>query len=697
MATTVSALIEVLEKTCPSNPKWNVKTEMPQDPEVTKKLKDLKEQGNFSEYKKLIFNTLPQECDQVQDNLYIGGILDVENLTRLQSKGITHIINVADGQNSTHLYTVNKEDYKTQGICYEGITISDLISSEHDNAHESKLRQAIELLDNTLQDQTNKVLLTCMGGMSRSATVIICYLMIKQKKSAEEAITQLRACREVIPSKQQLIYVAKLHNRLQGLDNIDVVDTTLEMSTMRQVAIQNDKKPTTVDEIHAFMMSIDPPEVLVKDDLPINPEHRSRAKEIFASRDMEKIVPFLYEISTPAFVEMHSRFWLGNVKSTLDLKKLQELHINAIVNVAHGPVHLGFFEADVEKLKAINVDYYGITIDDLTKKGQIEADKEKAYLKAVDIIDNLLKDENKQVMVTCYMGMSRSATVAILYLMLKQKLSLTEAIIQVRKKRDVQPNKTNLLYVVKQHHSLLPASVQTLHQHMISIVPPERLIEYDTQMPIDPEKKVKHCQALKSKDMKIIAEYAENTLSQDLYLEIFPRLLIGNKKSVEQLDKLKSHGITGVVNMAHGTKLFQYNCQSKLQDIGVEYHGISLSDFIDFEVNEEHEKALLQAPELIDELLKKNEKNKILVTCFAGMSRSATALILYLMTKENMSAFDAITHVRQCRDVFPSKDQLLYVARVHNKTFGFEDHQVLDFETKDDSFRQAVKDSKLEA
>ena len=58
MATTVSALIEVLEKTCPSNPKWNVKTEMPQDPEVTKKLKDLKEQGNFSEYKKLIFNTL---------------------------------------------------------------------------------------------------------------------------------------------------------------------------------------------------------------------------------------------------------------------------------------------------------------------------------------------------------------------------------------------------------------------------------------------------------------------------------------------------------------------------------------------------------------------------------------------------------------------------------------------------------------
>ena len=604
---------------------------------------------------------------------------------------------MADGQNSTHLYTVNKEDYKTQGIHYEGITISDLISSEHDNAHESKLHQAIELLDNTLQDQTNKVLLTCMGGMSRSATVIICYLMIKQKKSAEEAITQLRACREVIPSKQQLIYVAKLHNRLQGLDNIDVVDTTLEMSTMRQIAIQNDKKPTTVDEIHAFMMSIDPPEVLVKDDLPINPEHRSRAKEIFASRDMEKIVPFLYEILTPAFVELHPRFWLGNVKSTLDLKKLQELQINAIVNVAHGPVHLGFFEADVEKLKAINVDYYGITIDDLTKKGRIEADKEKAYLKAVDIIDNLLKDENKQVMVTCYMGMSRSATVAILYLMLKQKLSLTEAIIQVRKKRDVQPNKTNLLYVVKQHHSLLPASVQTLHQHMISIVPPERLIEYDTQMPIDPEKKVKHCQALKSKDMKIIAEYAENTLSQDLYLEIFPRLLIGNKKSVEQLDKLKSHGITGVVNMAHGTKLFQYNCQSKLQDIGVEYHGISLSDFIDFEVNEEHEKALLQAPELIDELLKKNEKNKILVTCFAGMSRSATALILYLMTKENMSAFDAITHVRQCRDVFPSKDQLLYVARVHNKTFGFEDHQVLDFETKDDSFRQAVKDSKLEA
>ena len=58
MATTVSALIEVLEQTSPPNAKWNIKTEMPQDPEVNKKLKDLKEEGNFSEYKKLIFNIL---------------------------------------------------------------------------------------------------------------------------------------------------------------------------------------------------------------------------------------------------------------------------------------------------------------------------------------------------------------------------------------------------------------------------------------------------------------------------------------------------------------------------------------------------------------------------------------------------------------------------------------------------------------
>ena len=46
MAATVSALIEVLEKTCPPNAKWNVKTEMPQDPEVNQKLQDLKEQPN---------------------------------------------------------------------------------------------------------------------------------------------------------------------------------------------------------------------------------------------------------------------------------------------------------------------------------------------------------------------------------------------------------------------------------------------------------------------------------------------------------------------------------------------------------------------------------------------------------------------------------------------------------------------------
>ena len=175
--------------------------------------------------------------------------MDVINLPRLKSKGITHIINVADGQNSTHLYSVNKDDYKSIGIDYEGITISDLIGSDHDDGHESKLHQAIDLLGKTLEDSKNKVLLTCMGGMSRSATVIICYFMIKQKKSAAEAITLLRKCREVLPSRQQLIYVAKLHNKLNGHENVDVVDINMEISSIRQLAIQNDNKPTTTSHL----------------------------------------------------------------------------------------------------------------------------------------------------------------------------------------------------------------------------------------------------------------------------------------------------------------------------------------------------------------------------------------------------------------------------------------------------------------
>ena len=49
-----------------------------------------------------------------------------------------------------------------------------------------------------------------------------------------------------------------------------------------------------------------------------------------------------------------------------------------------------------------------------------------------------------------------------------------------------------------------------------------------------------------------------------------------------------------------------------------------------------------------------------------------------MILKKNISAFDAIKIIRQIRDVSPSKQQLLYVASIHNKHFGFKNIDVND-------------------
>ena len=58
MGTTVNALLEVLERNSPPEPKWNVRLEGPSDPNTVKKLQELKLAGKLEEYKELVLSLL---------------------------------------------------------------------------------------------------------------------------------------------------------------------------------------------------------------------------------------------------------------------------------------------------------------------------------------------------------------------------------------------------------------------------------------------------------------------------------------------------------------------------------------------------------------------------------------------------------------------------------------------------------------
>ena len=99
---------------------------------------------------------------------------------------------------------------------------------------------------------------------------------------------------------------------------------------------------------------------------------------------------------------------------------------------------------------------------------------------------------------------------------------------------------------------------------------------------------------------------------------------------------------------------------------------------------------MLEAVEAIHKLMISQESAKVMVTCAAGISRSSSTVLCYMIIKKNISAYDALKEIRQFRDVYPSKQQLMYVAKVHNKKFGFDNVEVVDVDMTMGKGRQEI-------
>ena len=65
------------------------------------------------------------DCDEVWPNLYIGDEASARNLGFLRSRGITHVLNTAEGVWTDHSFVnLNEEYYQGTGIAYRGLQVS---------------------------------------------------------------------------------------------------------------------------------------------------------------------------------------------------------------------------------------------------------------------------------------------------------------------------------------------------------------------------------------------------------------------------------------------------------------------------------------------------------------------------------------------------------------------------------------------
>ncbi|XP_043842350.1 dual specificity phosphatase 29 isoform X1 [Dromiciops gliroides] len=131
--------------------------------------------------------------------------------------------------------------------------------------------------------------------------------------------------------------------------------------------------------------------------------------------------------------------------------------------------------------------------------------------------------------------------------------------------------------------------------------------------------------------------------------EVWPKLYIGDEATALDRYSLEKSGFTHILNAAHG----RWNVDTGpeyYRDMSIEYHGVEADDLPTFNLSE----FFYSAAEFIDAALQ-SDRNKILVHCVMGRSRSATLVLAYLMIYRNMTVVEAIEQVAKNRCVLPNR------------------------------------------
>lgn len=129
-----------------------------------------------------------------------------------------------------------------------------------------------------------------------------------------------------------------------------------------------------------------------------------------------------------------------------------------------------------------------------------------------------------------------------------------------------------------------------------------------------------------------------NSVKRDPPCNIMPNLYLGSYNTERNQDYLESHGITHVLQA--GAELTPTHKASK----DLTYHHLPLSD-------DETQDLLSYLPESFAFINEGIRSGAVLVHCAAGMSRSASVVIAYVMQSQHMHYLEAFRLVKSARHI----------------------------------------------
>uniref|UniRef100_A0A665TLI9 Dual specificity protein phosphatase n=1 Tax=Echeneis naucrates TaxID=173247 RepID=A0A665TLI9_ECHNA len=147
--------------------------------------------------------------NQVWPNLYIGNEVAARDKGSLHSLGITHIVNAAQGRQRVN---TGPRFYRDMTLDYYGVEADDAIDfilSPFFYPTARYIRAALAM--------GGRVFVHCLMGVSRSATLVLAFLMIAEGLTLKEAVAAVRSHRDICPNSgflQQLRSLDKASSKI---------------------------------------------------------------------------------------------------------------------------------------------------------------------------------------------------------------------------------------------------------------------------------------------------------------------------------------------------------------------------------------------------------------------------------------------------------------------------------------------------
>ena len=122
---------------------------------------------------------------KIIDNIYLGNAYNASNYSVIRDNNIKYIINATkELPNFYELYDIN----------YLRVPVSD----NSENHISQYIQQTLDFIDNAVSNNDGNILIHCYMGSSRSASIILAYLVYKYNMDVHQAICFIKNKRDIV-------------------------------------------------------------------------------------------------------------------------------------------------------------------------------------------------------------------------------------------------------------------------------------------------------------------------------------------------------------------------------------------------------------------------------------------------------------------------------------------------------------------